>query len=190
MVPDRTRLTAFKMTLMEGTIPTVVKVVRGKASRAAADWVCPIRENRNNIPNMAVDPKVHELVGLLSVSGEVAAIQIDEDVAASDTERTANPAHAFEPIQSFLSALNAALRAGVDSSISLTTDGEWIASNGRDDYTLLYKLSESSRGVYDLEFHVTGDFTRVEFENHSFEINDLAAIESALKQWVVSKLKG
>jgi len=37
---------------------------------------------------------------------------------------------------------------------------------------------------------VAGDYRRVEFEKRDFEIGDLAAIENALKQWVVLKLKG
>jgi hypothetical protein len=40
-----------------------------------------------------------------------------------------------------------------------------------------------------LTFHLTGDYRRVEFEKHDFEVSDLAAIENALKQWVVLKLK-
>jgi hypothetical protein len=138
---------------------------------------------------MAVEPKFQELVGLLSASTKAAAQRKAEDDRL-DAEGIVSAARAFEPIQNFLNALADALKNGVDSNISLTMDGDWIPSNGRDYYMVFYKLWMPSRGLHELTFHVTGDYRRVEFEKHDFEISDLAAIENALKQWAVLKLKG
>ena len=138
---------------------------------------------------MAVDPKFQELVGLLSASSAAAARQ-KADAERLEAEGMANAATAFEPIKHFMTSLADALKGGVDASIDLTTDGNWIPSNGLDFYMLFYKLWSPSRGAHELTFHVTGDYRRVEFEGYNFEIGDLAAIENALKQWVVLKLKG
>jgi hypothetical protein len=138
---------------------------------------------------MTIDPKFEELLGLLSASKKEAEQQMAEDHRL-DAEGIASAARAFEPIESFLNALAAALKNGVDSSISLAMDGDWVLGNGRDSYMVLYKLWMPSRGLHELTFHVTGDYRRVKFEKHDFEISDLANIENAIKQWVVLKLKG
>jgi hypothetical protein len=137
---------------------------------------------------MAGDPKFQELVGLLSASTKATAQRKAEDDRL-DAEGIVSAARAFEPIQNFLNALGDALKNGVDSSISLAMDGDWIPSNGRDYYMVFHKLWMPSRGLHELTFHVTGDYRRVEFEKHDFEVSDLAAIENAIKQWVVLKLK-
>jgi hypothetical protein len=137
---------------------------------------------------MATDPKFLELVDMLSASTNAARHrQVEKDKL--EAEGTALAAQAFEPIANFLSALAAALKNGVDDSISLTTDGDWIASNGLDYYMLFYELRMPSLGSFELLFQVTGDYRRVEFEKHDFEITEQTAIENALKAWVVSKLK-
>jgi hypothetical protein len=138
---------------------------------------------------MALDSKFEELLGLLSASKKEAEQQKTED-DRFNAEGIASAARAFEPIENFLNALAAALKNGVDSSISLAMDGDWIPSNGRDYYMVFYKLWMPSRGLHELTFHVTGDYRCVEFEKHDFEISDLASIENAIKQWVVLKLKG
>jgi hypothetical protein len=54
-----------------------------------------------------------------------------------DAEGIAGAARAFQETKEFLGALEVALKAGVDRSITLTTDGEWIPSNGRDYWSKL-----------------------------------------------------
>src|SRR5258708_38402706 len=124
---------------------------------------------------MAVDPKFQELVGLLSAS-TAAAAQQKAEVERLEAAGMASAASAFEPIKHFMTSLANALKGGVDASIDLSTDGNWIPSNGLDCYMLFYKLWSPSRGAHELTFYLTGDYPRVSFEKRDFEISDLAAI--------------
>jgi hypothetical protein len=104
---------------------------------------------------MAVDPKFQELVGLLSASTKAAAQRKAEDDRL-DAEGIVSAARAFEPIQNFLNALGDALKNGVDSSISLAMDGDWIPSNGRDYYMVFYKFWMPSRGLHEFDVPFNG----------------------------------
>ena len=97
---------------------------------------------------------------MLSASTAAAARQKAE-VERLEAAGMASAASAFEPIKHFMTSLANALKGGVDASIDLSTDGNWIPSNGLDCYMLFYKLWSPSRGAHELTFYVTGDYRRV-----------------------------
>lgn len=137
---------------------------------------------------MADDDRFRDLVSVLAAS-DLAARERKAREERLDAEGITGAARAFQETKEFLAALEAALQKGVDRAIKLTMDGDWIPSNGRDYYMVFYKLWKPFRGTHELSFHVTGDFQRVEFEQHDFAIANTTGIQNAIKAWVIAKLK-
>ncbi|MCK1640473.1 hypothetical protein IVA95_23525 [Bradyrhizobium sp. 157] len=131
---------------------------------------------------MAFDPKFTELVSVLA-EAKASADHRRAEEQRLDEEGIAAAKAAFEPIQNFLKALEAALKQRVASHYQVT-ETDWIVGAGRDVYMVCYKIA-----FHEIIFYVSNDFSRLEFERHDFAISDVASIEQAIKDWVIAKLR-
>lgn len=138
---------------------------------------------------MAIDARFQSLVSEISVSAKNAADHRAEEQRL-DSEGVAKATEAFEPVAIFLAGLASALKEGVDVTIELTRDGDWIPSNGRDCYMVFYKLWMPARGLHEVTFYLSSDLKQVEFDNQPYALRDTRAIEDAITEWVRLKLKG
>jgi len=131
---------------------------------------------------MSLDPKFQALVSDLSS----AALSGDQQRAQErrlDAEGLTAAKKVFEPIRQFLNKLELALEQAVGSQHQVV-ENFWMVGPEREIYSAHYRIASQ-----EVAFFVSADFQRLTFVQQNFAASDVAAIEKAIKEWVIETLQ-
>ena len=136
---------------------------------------------------MAPHNKFDEVTDMLSLIIEKQREELDNN--ANRVSSLEMAVRAFEPVQTFMEKLAAALKK-IDEAFVLRADGELIQGPVRDTFQRLYELSLHPV-IMNKEtwFFISNEAKHIEFEDQHFLFSEMESLENAIKNWVVETVQ-